>query len=137
MLAEESLRALNDRQCGQWGYLQIRILNRHNLGEHFQMGEKLSQFLLTQAPRFVEAWHQRAVSLAGLGYYSEAIESCRRATGLNRYHYQAWSRMGDYHLMLGATSAAIEAYRRALQIHPGLEHVRACFERVRRTFEEL
>ena len=137
MLAEETLRMLGDRECGHWGYQQIRILERYNFGKQHQLASRFSEELLREAPRFVQAWYQRAIALAGTGHYPEAIESCRRAAGLNRHHYSSLSRMGDYHLMLGATSAAIDAYRRALQIHPGLEHVRACFDRVRRTFEEL
>ena len=137
LLAEESLRSLFDRESGVWGFQQMRVLNRFIMGEQYQLAEKFSEKLLHQTPRFTEAWYQRGMALAGLGHYREAIESCRRAAALSRYHYKSLSRMGDYHLMLGATAAAIDAYRRALQVHPGLEHVRVCFDRVRRTFEEL
>ena len=136
MLAEETLRALHERQLGPWGFQQMRILKRYNWGERYLVAERFSHALLGEAPRFVEAWYQRAIALAGSGHYREAIASCRRAAALSRYHYPSLARMGDYHLMLGATPAAMDAYRKALQLHPGLEHVRACFQRVRRTMEE-
>ena len=54
-----------------------------------------------------------------------SIRDCRQSLEINPYHFPAATGMGKCYLQLGDRVAALEAFRRALRLNPGLEDVRA------------
>jgi len=86
--------------------------------------QQLATRIISQAPEAAEAWNQRAISLFAQGDCWHAVCDCREALELNRYHFVAAMGMANCYLQLQETSAALEAFRRALRINPDLERVR-------------
>lgn len=79
--------------------------------------------LLKKAPRFAEAYNQRAILYFRLGEYQKSIDDCETALKLNTCHFGALSGMAQCFLKLRKPRAALKAFRHAFRIHPGLEGV--------------
>ena len=74
--------------------------------------------LINDQPDFAEAWNRRAVLYYTLGQYKKALDDCRTAIKLNPVHFGALHGSGLCHAALGEYSAAIQAFRQALEIQP-------------------
>lgn len=79
--------------------------------------------LLERAPQYAEAYNQRALLFFRLRQYGKAIADCKKALKLNRFHFGAQAGIGQCLLHLRRPSAALQAFRKALKIHPYLEDV--------------
>lgn len=79
--------------------------------------------LIRQAPNFAEAHNQRAIWFFKRGEFSRAIDDCETALRLNPYHFGAAAGMGQCFQKLGKPRAALRAFRHALEINPGLDHL--------------
>lgn len=80
--------------------------------------------LLRKAPRFAEAYNQRAVFHYLRGDYARAIADCEKAMRLNPYHFGAASGMGQCFMKQKKLRAALRIYRRANRINPNLDNIR-------------
>lgn len=80
--------------------------------------------LLRKAPRFAEAFNQRAVFHYLRGDYAKAIADCEKAMRLNPYHFGAASGMGQCFMKQKKLRAALRIYRRANRINPNLDNIR-------------
>lgn len=80
--------------------------------------------LIRKAPRFAEAYNQRAILSFRLGEYGKAIADCERVLRLNAYHFGAASGMGQCFMKQKKLRAALRCYRRANRINPNLDGVR-------------
>jgi tetratricopeptide (TPR) repeat protein len=69
----------------------------------------------------------------GLGQFVESIGDCREALEFNPYHFAAAAGMGQCYLQLGNAASALECFRRALRLNPGMEGVRANVQHLERT----
>src|SRR5262249_17040641 len=76
--------------------------------------------LIKKAPRFAEAYNQRAILHYRSEQYSEAIADCETVLKLNPYHFGAASGLARSYLELKKPRAALKAYRSALRINPGM-----------------
>jgi tetratricopeptide (TPR) repeat protein len=76
------------------------------------------------APRFAEAFNQRAIAKYLQEEYAASIEDCETAAELMPIHFGAWAGMGHCHAHLGNIDRAVEAYERALEINPHLSCIR-------------
>jgi tetratricopeptide (TPR) repeat protein len=63
--------------------------------------------------------------------YEEAVDDCERVLALNPHHFGAASGMGLCLWSLKRTAAALAAFERALEIHPGLTVIRRHTETLR------
>jgi len=72
------------------------------------------------APRFAEAYNQRAMALYLQERIEESLADCRRAVELMPVHFGAWAGMGHCHACLGERAEAVECYRQAKRINPHL-----------------
>ena len=85
--------------------------------------------LVDALPDFAEAWNRRAVLYFVSQQYYEAIADCEMAIELNPVHFGALHGLGLSHAALGNYSAAIRAFRLALEIQPhALENQRLILE---------
>ena len=85
--------------------------------------------LVDTLPDFAEAWNRRAVLHFVSRNYYEAIADCEMAIELNPVHFGAFHGLGLSHAALGNYSAAIRAFKLALDIQPhGIENQRLILE---------
>jgi tetratricopeptide (TPR) repeat protein len=92
--------------------------------------------LIRKAPRFAEAFNQRAVFHFHRGDYAKAIADCEKALRLNPYHYGAASGMGQCFMKQKKLRAALRVYRRANRINPNLDSVRETIQSLERMLGE-
>jgi tetratricopeptide (TPR) repeat protein len=79
--------------------------------------------LIKKAPRFAEAYNQRAILYYRSEEYDQAIADCEIVLKLNPYHFGAASGLARAYLELKKPRAALKAYRAALRINPGMGEV--------------
>ena len=85
--------------------------------------------LVDALPDFAEAWNRRAVLRFMTKNYDRAIADCERAIELNPVHFGALHGLGLCHVALGNYSAAIRAFRSALEVQPhAIENQRLILE---------
>ena len=82
-------------------------------------------------PDFAEAYNQRAIAQFLLERYEPSIADCERTVQRMPIHFGALAGMGHCYAHLGQTEKAIEAYQRALAVHPHLDHVRQAVAELR------
>jgi tetratricopeptide (TPR) repeat protein len=79
--------------------------------------------LIRRAPRYAEAFNQRAVVLFRLGRYEQSIADCHRTLKLNPHHFGAHAGLGQCFLKLRKDRSALKAFRAALRINPHLDGI--------------
>jgi tetratricopeptide (TPR) repeat protein len=85
--------------------------------------------LVDAVPDFAEAWNRRAVLKFMTQSYERAIVDCEMVLTLNPVHFGALHGLGLCHAALGNYSAAIRAFRSALDIQPhAIENQRLILE---------
>jgi len=105
-------------QKGRYG---IELIERsqmmYEVGEITQ-AEALLTELIKDQPDFAEAWNRRAVLYYLLGQYNKSRNDCEQVIKLNPVHFGALHGLGLCHAALGNYTAAIQAFRKALEIQP-------------------
>jgi tetratricopeptide (TPR) repeat protein len=125
MLADHGLRQLWYRQGIEHETLIARRLARLNMRGQHEQALDLARQALTENDSLAEVWHQRASAHYALGEYDSAISAFEETLFLNRYHFLAAVGLANCHLQQDSVTAALEAFRLALQINPDLESVRS------------
>lgn len=97
---------------------------------------RLATELIHNSPWIAEAWCQRGTAHYHLGQYDAAIRDCHQALEINPYHFTAAAGMGQCYMLQDNPVAALEAFRRALRLNPGLEEVRAQVVRLQRSLKK-
>lgn len=92
--------------------------------------------LIHESPWFAEAWNQRALAHFNCGEFDESIRDCHQTLEINPYHFPAATGLGKCYLQLNNRSAALEAFRRAQRLNPGLDDVRAHVVFLQRALKE-
>jgi len=117
-VATEALWRLWYTQKGAYG-AQI-LVRSQNLVDKGELTE--AETILTEAiagmPDFAEAWNRRAVLYYVQRRYWQAIADCEKVIELVPYHFGALHGLGLSHMCLGNHTAAIQAFRRALEVQP-------------------
>ena len=63
------------------------------------------------------------VSFAGLGQFEEAINSCKKAIGLDSHNYEAYNNLGNIYHELGQPEDALPVFQRALSLKPRVAEI--------------
>lgn len=132
ILAENGIRNLWARAGNTSQRKQLGIIMRLNTGRQYQLALAKACELLDEAPWFAEAWNQRAIALYALERYDESISDCQMTLELNPYHFGAASGLGQCFLYQREPQRALEYFKRALELNPGLEGVRTQIARLER-----
>ncbi len=105
-------------QKGQYGLeLLERSQTLFTVGD-VKQAEALLTELIKDQPDFAEAWNRRAVLYFVLGEYKKSQADCQQVIKLNPVHFGALHGLGLCHAALGEYRAAIQAFRKALEIQP-------------------
>jgi tetratricopeptide (TPR) repeat protein len=136
MLAENGLFDLWSRDGSESQQQKMRIVVRLNDAHQFDEAYDQASQLIEEAPQFAEAWNQRAIACYQLGRYEDAANDCQQTLDLNPYHFAAALGMAHCYLDLDEGLAALECFRRALDLNPNLEAIRNQIEYLERAFEE-
>jgi tetratricopeptide (TPR) repeat protein len=97
---------------------------------------RLATQLIHESSGIAEAWCQRGTAYYHLGQYDAAIRDCHQALEINPYHFTAAAGMGQCYMLQDNPVAALDAFRRALRLNPGLEEVRAQVVRLQRSLKK-
>jgi tetratricopeptide (TPR) repeat protein len=77
--------------------------------------------LIGKAPRFAEAYNQRAILFFQKKDFARSSADCEKAIELNPVHFGAYSGLGQCQLNLRKPRAALRAFRQAYEINPNLQ----------------
>jgi tetratricopeptide (TPR) repeat protein len=92
--------------------------------------------LLSRYPDFAEALNQRAIAYFRAGEWRKSIADCEAALKLNPFHFGALSGLAQCALKLNQPHRALQAFRQALAINPGLEGVRDTIRALEQSLSE-
>jgi len=92
--------------------------------------------LLEKAPRFAEAYNQRAIVYFRLGDWTKSVADCERALRLNPFHFGAAGGMAQCFMKQKKLRAALRSYRRANRINPRLDGVKEVIASLERMLGE-
>lgn len=79
--------------------------------------------LIQKAPEFAEAWNKRATVYFMIGDYSLSADDVDRTLALEPRHFGALSGLGQIELLRGNGDAALNAFERAVEVHPKLRGI--------------
>lgn len=88
-----------------------------------QYGAALSMFnaVIEAKPDFAEGWNKRATLYYLMGEYEKSIADCEKTLALEPRHFGALFGLGLLHTALNHEQKAIDAFERALMVHPHLQ----------------
>lgn len=136
MIAENGIRAIWRRSGDEVQRQRLGVIIRLNSSQQYHEAVERATDLIAHAPDLAEAWNQRAIAHYNLSRFSDSIRDCHRALELNPYHFDAATGMGQCYLQLNDQRAALECFRRAIRLNPGLEGVRAGIEYLERAIKK-
>ncbi|WP_170381460.1 tetratricopeptide repeat protein [Ruegeria atlantica] len=87
--------------------------------------------LTDHAPGFAEGWHMRASAFFGMDRFGMAAADLEHALALNPNNYEAIFGLGLIFEIIEQPDKALEAYERALAIHPHHEEVTNAVNRLK------
>lgn len=96
----------------------------------YALAVELLDRVVALQPSWAEAWSQRATAFYLLDDPVSAIADLRQALAREPRHFAALAGLGQIYLANGDKSRALDAFRRALAIHPYLDPVRPAVERL-------
>lgn len=113
-------RADSDENNARLAEIRRRI-GRGDLDEAVERANRL----VADAPKFAEAYNQRAIAHFFAGRFEESAADCRRVLELNPYHFGALSGQGQCLLRLNKPAEAAAVFRKALELQPFDDGLRA------------
>ena len=99
-------------------------------GKDFPLAVELLDRVLTLRPEWAEAWHRRATAFFLLDDPVSAIADIRRVIAKEPRHFGAWAGLGHIYMSGGDKKRALEAYRKALALHPHMAKLRDMIDRL-------
>jgi tetratricopeptide (TPR) repeat protein len=135
LLADNGIRALWRRDGNLEHRQQLARICRLNCGSQYDEAVDEANVLIDDAPWFAEAWNQRGIGLFAQRRFDAAANDCQQTLELNPFHFGAAVGMAHCYLELDEPMAALENFRRAIQLHPDLEDVRVQIDYLQRTLE--
>lgn len=135
-IAENAIRDLWSRVGSREQRMALRSVVRMNQTNRHDEAIEMATELIHESPWIAEAWCQRGMAHYHLSQYEAAIRNCHQALEINPYHFTAAAGMAQCYLMQENPVAALEAFRRALRLNPGMEEVRAQVIKLQRSMRE-
>lgn len=136
VIAENGMRSIWARAGSDANRQMLRTVMRLIVAMQYEEAIVKATELIQHAPKFAEAWNQRAVAHFALKQYRFAIEDGVRALKLNHHHFGAAIGVGHAHLFLGNISHTIKFFHLALDINPNLVSVRENLSKLVQSLKE-
>lgn len=114
---------------------QSRLLQKAARETDPASARKTLDELIRTAPHFAEAHNQRAIWFFKRGEFARSADDCETVLRLNPYHFGAAAGLGQCCMKLGKPRAALRAFRTAIDINPGLEHLRDAIRALEETLD--
>jgi tetratricopeptide (TPR) repeat protein len=92
-------------------------------GKDFDLAIRLLNSILDIKPDFIEAWNRRATLYYMKKDFGRALEDIREVLAREPRHFGALAGLGIILQEFGDDRRALDAFRRALAIHPHIERV--------------
>ncbi|MEZ6135360.1 MAG: tetratricopeptide repeat protein [Pirellulaceae bacterium] len=137
LVVDDALRAISARDGSASERQQLELVVRCNECGNFEKSINLATQLIDTSGGSAEVYHQRSLALFQMDSIEHAIEDCRQVLKLNEFHYAAMVGLGHCHLELGDLLESLFWFRRALEVYPDLEPVRAQVRRLEKAIQEL
>ena len=96
----------------------------------YPLSIELLDRVLALEPEWVEAWYRRATAFYLLDDPVSALADIRQAVTREPRHFGAWVGLGHILMASDDKPRALQAFRRALEIHPQLAPVQTLVERL-------
>lgn len=138
---ETSAKAIEDRIWALWqasgsdtvDVLMTRVKQASDAG-NYDLALRLLDAIIEIRPQFVEAWNWRATIFFLQKDYSNSLSDIEHVLTKEPRHFGALAGLGTILEEVGDDKHALEAYRKALAVHPHLkgvaEHVKALTDKV-------
>lgn len=81
-------------------------------------------------PGWAEAWHRRAAAFYMLEDPADAMADLHKALSAEPRHFAAWAALGHVYMASGDKRRALDAYRKALALHPYLADAKKVVDRI-------
>jgi hypothetical protein len=128
--SDESAKFVENRIWALWlssggdtaGLLMTRVKTAVD-GKDFDLAVKLLTAIIDIRPDYVEAWNRRATVLYMQKDFGAALNDIREVLAREPRHFGALSGLGMILQELGDEKHALDAFRRALAVHPHLERI--------------
>ncbi len=130
-LAENALWAIWLRNAPS--NLHARLCKAIRLQEKDCCEEAIAELdaIISISPTYAEAYNQRAIARFVTEDYAGAAEDYKQALTLNSVHFGAIAGLGHCRAAQGRAMDALNAYRRALEIHPRMEGMRSAIAQIK------
>ena len=99
-------------------------------GKEFPLAVELLDRVIALQPDWAEAWNRRATAFFLLDDPASSMADLRQVLTREPRHFMAWAGLGHIYMASGDKTRALEAYRRALALHPHLEGLRSVVDRL-------
>jgi tetratricopeptide (TPR) repeat protein len=127
---EESAKFVENRIWALWvaaggdtGNLLMGRVRTAMEGKDFDLAIKLLNAIIDIKPDYVEAWNRRATIYYTRKDYGNALADISEVLKREPRHFGALSGLGMILQEFGDEKRALEAFRRALAVHPKLEKI--------------
>jgi tetratricopeptide (TPR) repeat protein len=97
--------------------------------EHALAVELLDR-VITLQPEWAEAWNRRATAFFLLDDTASSMADLRQVLAREPRHFGAWAGLGHIYMSAGDKTRALEAYRKALALHPHIESLRPLVDKL-------
>ncbi len=136
-MAADALWSLWFRADAKENNLELQRLMQLRVDQHSER-DVLAGFdaLIAKAPRFAEAYNQRAVVYFRLGDMAKSAADCEKTLRLNPYHFGAAGGLAQCFMKQKKLRAALRIYRRANRINPNLDGVKQVIDSLERMLGE-
>ncbi|MSO69171.1 MAG: tetratricopeptide repeat protein [Alphaproteobacteria bacterium] len=96
-------------------------------------GAALSHFnsVIAARPEFAEGWNKRATLYFMMGEYDKSIADCEKTFTLEPRHFGALFGLGLIYSQIDNEAKALDAFEKALAVHPHLQNVPAIIQRLK------
>ena len=127
---DESAKFVENRIWALWlasggdtaGLLMSRVKSAVD-SKDYDLAIKLLNAILDIRPNYIEAWNRRATVYYMKKDFAHSIEDIREVLAREPRHFGALSGLGMILQELGDEKHALDAFRRALAVHPKLEKI--------------